>query len=266
MENLSFKSWDQFRAFIDDDNQPLSVYWRGQRDPTWPLASSFERTILNMQGGWLDGASKIYPYDRRYKTSEGNPYWSEGYYRDMRDNYLHLFMRAAGGLRGNNPADLDIDQFWALGRHYGLVTPLLDWSEKPYVAAFFALTELFTEMKDKSGNLVWAGRKVAIYRLFHNQQLEGDGLRVVRPMIHELRRLQGQRSVFTWLDSEKYFELQGFLDNTSRGDLLTKIELSDQALRDGLRDLNKHGIDYRLYTQIYLVQQCTQIALLTSPN
>lgn len=87
---------------------------------------------------------------------------------------------------------------------------------------------------------------MAIYRLFHTEQLEGDGLRVVKPIVDELGRLQGQRGVFTWLDSQKHFELQGFLDNTGRGDLLTKITLPDLAVLYGLIDLDKHGIDFRL--------------------
>jgi hypothetical protein len=90
------------------------------------------------------------------------------------------------------------------------------------------------------------GKDVAIYRLFHNENLEGNGLRVLTPLVEELGHLQSQRSVFTWLDSEIYFELQGFLDNTGKGDLLTKIILSDQVVFDGLRDLAAHGIDHRL--------------------
>jgi hypothetical protein len=71
-------------------------------------------------------------------------------------------------------------------------------------------------------------------------------LRVVTPVVDELGRLQNQRSVFTWLDSEEYFELQGHLDNTGKGDLLTKIYLSNDAIFIGLNDLRNYGIDYRL--------------------
>jgi hypothetical protein len=144
---------------------------------------------------------------------------------------------------------LDIDQWWALGRHYGLVTPLLDWTEKPFVAVFFALSELYREMTEAGGSITFSDQEVAIFRLFHNEELtslEDHGLRVIRPLVDELGRLQSQRGVFTWLDSEEFFELQGFLDAKRMGKLLTKIRLSDQALMDGLRDLRNHGVDHRL--------------------
>ncbi|MBL8156107.1 MAG: hypothetical protein JNM70_18150, partial [Anaerolineae bacterium] len=89
------------------------------------------------------------------------------------------------------------------------------------------------------------GTEIAVYRLFHNNQLTGDGLRITTPVVDELARMQNQRGIFTWLDSEEFFELQGFMDNTNRGDLLTQILLSDFAIWDGLRDLHDHGIDYR---------------------
>ena len=247
MELLEFRRWNDFRAYVDNDRQALPVYWRGQRNPSWPLASLFERSILDMFGGWKDSASKIFPYDDRY-LPRGEPLWGEDFYTKVRDGYLNAFKRGASGLRGSNPERLEPDQWWALGRHYALITPLLDWTKSPYIAAFFPLVELYADMVKKKGGggLSFAGDEVAVYRLFHNEQLEGDGLRVVTPLVEELGRMQSQRSLFTWLDSEKYFELQGFLDDTGRGDLLTQIKISDQALLDGLRDLRAHGIDHRL--------------------
>lgn len=174
--------------------------------------------ILNMCGGV--GASQIYPYDGRYERN-GKKVWENGFYQTMRDRYLEAFKVATAGLRGPNPARLETDQWWALGRHFDLVTPLLDWTYSPYIAAFFPLSELYAEMSkprthligDKkivTGGIHFSGEKVAVYQLSDNGQLEGDGLRVVRPTVDELGRMHGQRGLFTWLDSERFFELQGF--------------------------------------------------------
>ena len=243
MKVIKMKTWQEFRDFVDSDRQIMPIYWRGQRDPEWPLASKFERMLLDSFGGSDPGASKKYPYDGRY-IRDGKPFWSPTFYRSMRDRYLHKFTEASMTLRGSSPPALSPDQWWALGRHYLLITPLLDWTEKPYIAAFFALIDLFQQMRKPGEPLTFHGDEVAIYRLFHNEKLEGDGLRVLKPQVDELARMHRQRSVFTWLDSERYFELKGFLDETGKGDLLTCILLSDQALMDGLRDLNAHGIDH----------------------
>jgi hypothetical protein len=244
VNRFEFKNWGEFRSWVDADRQVLPVYWRGQKDPSWPLASSFERQMLRLNGGLESTASNVYPYDGRFDR-EGKKIWESGFYAAVRDRYLDAFKRASSGLRGSSPAVIDTDQWWSLGRHHGLVTPLLDWTESPYIAAFFPLTELLREMAAGSG-ISFAGRAFALYRLFHNQGLEGDGLRVVRPLVDELGRMHGQRGLFTWLDSENFFELQGFCDHTGRGDLLTMFIISDQAILEGLRDLKAHGIDRRL--------------------
>ncbi len=246
MNVLRFEKWNEFREYIDNDRQAYPTYWRGQLDPDWPLASSFERQILNLNGGWKSTSSRLYPYSGRYKPDGENRLWDNGFYQEYRDDYLKRFKQACSGLRGSNPQELNNNQWWALGRHYGLITPLLDWTEKPYIAVFFALTELYLALSRNGGDLVFQGEDVAIYRLFHNYELEGGELKIIKVTVDELARVQSQRGLFTWLDSEDYFELQGFLDNTSRGHLLTQILLSDYALIDGLRDLRNHGIDYRL--------------------
>jgi hypothetical protein len=241
---FEFKRWVDFRSWIDANYQIIPVYWRGQKDCVWPLASAFERQMLSLNGGWKPGASNVYPYDGRFER-EGKKIWAADFYTISRDRYLNAFQRASSGLRGSSPATLDTDQWWSLGRHHGLVTPLLDWTESPYIAAFFPITELLKE-KISSGGSISLGGAFAIYRLFHNESLEGDGLRVVRPLVDELGRMHGQRGLFTWLNSETFFELEGFCDQTGRGNLLTKFVISGQAILDGLRDLKAHGIDRRL--------------------
>src|SRR6202011_3028313 len=115
---------------------------------------------------------------------DGKKLWEPGALQKLGDRYLWAFKRAAAGLRGPNPADLEPDQWWSLGRHFGLITPLLDWTESPYIAAFFALSELFAEMQSGPGRgITLSGAKVAIYVLFRNSELEGDGLRVVEPPV-----------------------------------------------------------------------------------
>jgi hypothetical protein len=238
MKTVTCKTWKEFRDFIDSDPPAGRFYWRGQRDPAWPLASSFERRIL----AWDGKGSQIYPYDHRYNFPLGGINFTEGFITAMRNRYLEHFKKAASGLRGPNPKDLSDDQWWALGRHYGLITPLLDWTEKPYIAVYFALADLYTLTRINPG-VGTTPAEIAIYKL---QPFEGDGLHIVKVTLDELGTIHSQRALFTWLKSTKYFELQGFLEDTGRGDLLTRILLSRDAFHDAYLDLDAHGIDYRL--------------------
>ncbi len=101
----------------------------------------------------------VYPYksphspNGRYRK-DGKKTWPDGFIQKYRDSYIREFEKASSGLRGVTPKILNRDEWWALGRHYGLITPLLDWTEKPFIAAFFALTELWVEM-NRAICVVW---------------------------------------------------------------------------------------------------------------
>jgi hypothetical protein len=101
--------------------------FRGQRDPAWELSSALER--------WLDR--------KRSKDKSRNirQVFDDGAYERMRDGYLQRFKDYSIGLPAFESSNLSENEWWALGRHHGLITPLLDWTKSPFVAAFFAFLD-----------------------------------------------------------------------------------------------------------------------------
>jgi hypothetical protein len=104
MNTIQCDTWQEFIEIAESDLRDYlndyPTYWRGQRDPNWPLASRVERIVLE-QGGGTD--YEIRPVE----------------YRNWRDGFLARFKRAASGLRGPNPKELNTDEWWALADTMG---------------------------------------------------------------------------------------------------------------------------------------------------
>ena len=114
-EKLS--DWRELNEFIEDNffSDPNFVF-RGQSCASWDLNTTLDRLLLQV------------PEEFRH---EGIIY-----------NHLDRFNKALRGRRTGNGARKEYpNELWALGQHYGLATPFLDWSFSPYIALFFAFND-----------------------------------------------------------------------------------------------------------------------------
>ena len=103
-----------WQDFIKLSNNRLSyqknLIFRGQQDPKWKLTPTLKRTHSFL------GEKEINKIIQKFKYSL--------------KNIKHPDLK--------NLKFFNENHFWALGRHYGLPIPLLDWTLNPLVALYFA--------------------------------------------------------------------------------------------------------------------------------
>lgn len=178
-------SWAKYFELLETEVFPASTLkhryiWRGQRSSAWSLSSSLDRLFdkLNLRSV---GTLKL---------------------ERLSAEHLESFKYSARGRRGPNPAELEENEWWALGQHFGLATPLLDWTRSPFAAAYFAFEELASDPGDY--RVVYALDQDAVqqknYELSNGPSVERGRLPVIEfidPMSDENQRLVSQSGLFT---------------------------------------------------------------------
>lgn len=227
-------SWARFSDLLDSElfQTPAGVksnyIWRGQRDAAWSLSSSLDRLFGGL--GLLGAGPNVLEARSR--------------------NHLEAFMYASRGRRGQNPPDLDENEWWALGQHYGLATPLLDWSRSPYAAAYFAFEEWHDV--ELSHRVVYGLDQRAVdlknHELAHGPSFESGRLPVVDfidPLSDENPRLVSQGGLFTRAPLGTPIErwvAQAF--EGAVAPVLVRIEIPNSERLTCLRSLNRMNINH----------------------
>lgn len=174
-------SWRDFLdAGLGSLPNPNLFVWRGQGNSNWPLKTSFDRAY--------DASPQLRDREDAFRS------------------HLREFSFLTRGRRGPHPQPLDDLQMWSLGQHFGLATPLLDWSLSPAAALFFAFAE--DKKFDCDGSPVTHRTVYGLIKLIPEwydelhgtgrfEALGDDALRLYIPMTHENARLVNQSGLFT---------------------------------------------------------------------
>ena len=221
---VKLSSWKYFSDYINQEILNYNSFvFRGHGNSSWKLEPTLDRII-------------------KYPKSP------------KRESHLESFKFETRGRRGRNPSLLETENdWWALGQHHGLHTPLLDWTESPFVALYFAASNA---LKEKHNSLsVFALNQISIRALngtidkSDNIELINDQkptVKIVKPLSDENSRLVSQRGLFTrgpnnmdletWVN--KYYpEDRKYMD-------LIKITIPNSGMQDCMRYLNRMNINY----------------------
>lgn len=187
IESLELSSLEQFIDVVKIFNVAKDYYiWRGQRKD-WQLISKFDR------GNYGKGFVKLF---------ERN---------EMINRLIKKFKSHLIEIQDMEPPSPDFnslknDAILGIGQHNGLITPLLDWTEDPYVAAYFAFYE--KDINQECDRVIYALNK-DLQSYIHVLKIKNANKEVISkektPFVRFLdlkgikldKRIERQRGLFT---------------------------------------------------------------------
>lgn len=219
---LQLNTWDEFKAWsLDLKKRDPSSIFRGVSHNHYNLRTSFHRT------GRVD-------LER---------------YRDSDFPAFNDVAETIGGLRFDSTS-LDVGSSWGFAQHHGFPTPLLDWTESPFVAAYFALNDWVSNHEiDKDS------KSVRIYSLdggFVNQNMPSvismsdsyPRIWAFKPKSKGNQRLVFQQGIFLHSNIVCIEAYLAHLSARINRSILSAVDLPVRFAKEAIRELGYMGVNH----------------------
>ena len=256
---LTISSWKYFSDLVSQELAEFTTYiFRGHESDGWTLQPSLFRLFETSKPKNVTAARIL---------------------------HLENFKTAVRGRRGSNPPEMKTEnEWWALGQHNGLATPLLDWTDSPFVALYFAFEEerigsddhrvVYCLSEADVRRKVWEleteyNKKKTEYDKIYAElnppyQLLGslmpkkpdvklpplpqepDLLEIVRPMTDENVRLVSQRGLFVRIPDNLTLEnwIEKHFEGEDNSYFLIKVKIPNRGRESCIRMLNRMNINH----------------------
>lgn len=234
-------TFEEFVQKVRPTRYVMDRMFRGQQNSRWKLQSMFDRWL----GGRFLGPG-LHNYDALFSGGRTGRV-------EFARMQLEIFRRHVSGMP-SVPADLLSDdmQLWALGRHHGLVTPLLDWTQSPYIAAFFAFFSRLEGNHDGfkygagfCGPITILSDPVAVWELYYEDSVFQKGqFEVLTGRRADAFRQKAQAGLFTFLMNDLTVSMDDFFVRRRLGHLLRRYEIPGTETRSALASLRQMNITY----------------------
>jgi hypothetical protein len=215
IETAHANDWPDLHSLLDEYFTHYDGYiFRGQADAQWSVDSTLTRALARLGTPSERVEEKVAGHLQRFKEQ----------------------------VRGRSRIDLQSssdDTMWSLGQHYGLYTPLLDWSRSPYVALYFSLLG-----SSASGTRALYALVEADVSDISVAFSKSDEVQIVKPLSHENVRIVSQGGLFLKLPVGE--SLVGLVEKTPECGWVTlyKITYPDSIKNDALAALNNMNINH----------------------
>lgn len=184
--------------------------WRGMADPRWQLQSSLTRfASREVKVPWPEWERAVFLLTVNHLIEYLQNLRGTSLLNREHDSLFQFLLEFRNSPRNSfvtvlnrmTPSQLNLThELFALGQHYDLLTPFLDWSAVPQVALWFAFHEQESRREGVGYRTVYALNRTAVERICPPEEAKGpEDIQILGSMAHNNDRIVSQSGLFTFV-------------------------------------------------------------------